>query len=163
MIWIIDRNCLIGSKVSADFKTVAGFFEFVVIIIQCGFSVIDIIKIDDCSFFLWLPFSCCCCFCCLCRDFDVQVILTLTAKRMAKKNCLVKALECVETLGSTTVICSDKTGTLTQNRMTVAHAWYDNHIYEMDTSDTQQGQSSSPLYRHREHLHSVDKSCQYLL
>lgn len=49
----------------------------------------------------------------------VTVSLTLTAKRMANKNCLVKNLEAIETLGCTAVICSDKTGTLTQNTMTV--------------------------------------------
>ncbi len=62
----------------------------------------------------------------------LTVSLTLTAKRMAKKNVLIKNLEAMEALGSIGIVCSDKTGTLTMNRMTTSHMWFDNTIVKID-------------------------------
>lgn len=64
----------------------------------------------------------------------VTVSLALTAKRMSEKFVLVKNLESVETLGSTSCICSDKTGTLTQNRMTVSHLFLNRKVVNAEVN-----------------------------
>lgn len=62
----------------------------------------------------------------------VTVALALGVGRMLKRNSLVRKLPAVETLGCTSVICSDKTGTLTQNKMTVKEILVNGRIYELD-------------------------------
>jgi len=80
----------------------------------------------------------------------VTVSLTLTSQRMAKKNVLVKNLESVETLGSTTCVCSDKTGTLTQNKMTVTHIFINNQELETPTCENFVGRSDIPLFKDKD-------------
>ncbi|MRS02085.1 cation-translocating P-type ATPase, partial [bacterium] len=80
----------------------------------------------------------------------VTISLALGMQEMIKRHALIRRLSSVETLGSTTIICSDKTGTLTQNEMTVTRIWVDGQFVEVT------GQGYSPKGEFRVNGNKVD-------
>ena len=72
------------------------------------------------------------------------IVMALGVQRMAKKNALIRRLPAVETLGSATVICSDKTGTLTLNKMTVMHIAVNGDFESAKTTSIQDAAKQHP-------------------
>jgi sodium/potassium-transporting ATPase subunit alpha len=62
--------------------------------------------------------------------------LAITARRMAQRHVIIKKLDTIESLGSATVICTDKTGTLTENKMSVEHLFYSRSVYHAASTMT---------------------------
>lgn len=74
----------------------------------------------------------------------VTIVLAIGVQRMARRNAIIRRLPAVETLGAATVICSDKTGTLTQNRMTVQQIYIAGSTYDLN-SDLPMDSKKAPL------------------
>ena len=91
----------------------------------------------------------------------VTVALSLGVQKMIKKNAIVRKLPAVETLGCASVICSDKTGTMTQNKMTVTHLWSGGNTWTVDGVGYQ---PQGKFYREEQNVHPRDeKSLQQML
>ncbi|KHF30809.1 Calcium-transporting ATPase [Anoxybacillus sp. BCO1] len=89
----------------------------------------------------------------------VTVVLALGVQRMMKRNAIVRKLPAVETLGCASVICSDKTGTMTENQMTVTHVWVNNRLWTV--SGTGYEPKGTFLYNGKQE--KVDAALQQIL
>ncbi len=90
----------------------------------------------------------------------VTLSLAMATQRMAKKNALVRHLPAVETLGAASVICSDKTGTLTQNRMSIRQVFYSGAMRSPDELVAAEAEPLFAIMRHCHDLRRVEQNGQ---
>ena len=90
----------------------------------------------------------------------VTLSLAMATQRMAKKNALVRHLPAVETLGTASVICSDKTGTLTQNRMSIRQIFYSGALRSPDDLVSAEAEPLFAIMRHCHDLRRIEQDGQ---
>ena len=117
------------NKIAKYMAIVAIFFSIAtgLIMISRGWPVTDVVIIEVLIVVIALSVSA------FPEGFPVVLISTLAtgAHRMARKNAIVNRMSIIETLGETTVICADKTGTITKGEMTVRHVFCDNKMFDV--------------------------------
>jgi sodium/potassium-transporting ATPase subunit alpha len=111
------------SPLTLEIERFCKIITFCAIVTSISFFIISLLKIGSLSYSLsfaigilvaWVPQG---------LPGTITMLLTVAAKRMADLKVLVKDLQGVETLGAITMLCTDKTGTLTRNQMTVTNLW----------------------------------------
>jgi P-type Ca2+ transporter type 2C len=121
----------IKTPLQREFRRLANQLSVAVGIISVGLFVLGIVQ--DFSMYMSLVYALGVAMAMVPQALPAQVTvaLSLGSNQLADRNAVVKNLPSVETLGSTTVICTDKTGTLTKNEMTVQSVWFNGKIYKI--------------------------------